>query len=89
MNKKYLNIVLYYLIDRSTVSDQLISSVVHDYSINYTEEERQGILQAIDVAIKNPNIDLHNSLPGIELGHKDIVSYLSRLYEKITTDIKS
>jgi hypothetical protein len=72
-----LNIILYYLINKTEITDELCNKVVRDINKNYTPEEKLQILLDLKKAVDTSNFEM--ILPGIYFSKPEIIEFLQQL----------
>jgi hypothetical protein len=78
--KRKINIVLYYLINKNEITENLYNKIEMDINTNYTSEERTNILSGLDQATKSSNLTVE--MPGINFSIEEIKDFLIKLNER-------
>lgn len=83
MNDKYLNIFLYWFVDRRELDENFDDQFIKALNRNYTDLEKNGIIDSMKWALNNKHVNFRAKLPDIELSNEEILIKLSSILKKI------
>ena len=70
--EKFLNIFLYHLIDETKLPLNFEADFLSNLQKDYSPDERDSVLEAMNWASKQPDLNLRSKLPGIRFSNEEI-----------------